>query len=655
MDYKKYIALPMLRTMKSDEGKVFVAARILGGAALEIDVYKRYGNKELEDRWFFEQGEDRLHWIQYNVNTEKRTTRLPLLSGTWWYDNSISQRSLKEISAFFDRDRTLRDIHDEMRTILERKSIENATYIAEINRGIDSMPIPEGIEEWIHEKVITNDRYLFYRRVKEYAYHPISDEKINNSHYNGYCTRCNQEFQFWEQPRHGESTYCPMCGESVKYRAEGISRKQLFHTANIAFTQAMLDGNFAIRCFHIDRDYSGKYKNVATCMKEFARYYFTPNRIWYSKNEEKWGMGNHLYPRNYFKLEKSFGIFDGNYCFRTEGLAEVLQNSFLSKQSRTIMDMLQSTHYDGCEIEVLHSFAKYPVIEYIYKMGFVNLATTITKYGVSKRADGINLKGKTAEEVLGLPLAQLKQFPNYKEFTVGKLQMARYLIKHNLTGIAHVVQDVPLYTLQTLEKLTDVVSVDKAVKYLRKQDYNASISLKIADYCDYIKDCKELEYDLADRQILFPPHLGEAHARSILARKFKQISAQKEGFCKSIAKWLKKGYSDGVFSIAVIPTPEDLIREAQAMHNCSAGYCNSIAEGRCSIWTIRECFAPDTAFYMLELSKDGRVIQCRGVATGGGYGGQPPATPEVQAFVDKWLKKKINKKIRQTVKVKVAV
>lgn len=317
--------------------------------------------------------------------------------------------------------------------------------------------------------------------------------------------------------------------------------------------------------------------------------------------------------------------------------------------------MLQSGKYNNSEIELLRSFIKNPVIEYIYKMGFVNLATTITKYGVSKRADGINLKGKTAEEVLGLPLAQLKQFPNYKEFTVGKLQMARFLVKHNLTSIAHVVQDAPLYTLQNLEKLTDIVPMDKALKYLLKQDYNASISLKIADYCDYIKDCKELKYEMTDKQILFPPHLGEAHARSIQARKFKQISAQKEGFCKSVSKWLKKGYGDGMFTIAVIPTPEDLIREAQAMHNCSAGYCDAIAKGYCSIWTIRKCAEPDAAFYMLELSKDGKVIQCRGAATGNGYGGQPPATPEVKAFIDKWLEKKINKKMRQAVNVKVAV
>lgn len=654
MDYKKYIALPVIRTTKSDKGKVFVAARILGGAALEIDVRNRYGNKELEDRWFFEQGEDRLHWVQYNVKTAKRTTRLPLLSGNWWYSNSISTQSLKEISVFFDRDRTLQALHDEMRNILERKSIENATYIAEVNREIDGMPLPEGLETWIHEQVITNDRYLFYKRIREYVRDPLSGERINHTHYKGYCTRCNQEFQFWEQPRHGESTYCPMCGESVIYRAEGISRKQLVLTENIAFAQVMPGENFVIRCFHIDRDYTGKYKNVATGMKEFARYYFTPKRIWYSKNEEKFGMDHALYERAYFQLEKSFGIFDGEYAFKTDDLTDILQNTFLSKQSKTLTDMLATGNYNGHEIELLRAITKYPVVEYIYKMGFHSLAQTVVKYGVNKNT-GINLKGKTATEVLGIPLVQLKQFADYKNFDVSQLHMARYMVKHDLMQFADMVKSAPIYTLEKLEEFSAIVPVAQALKYLRKQDYVASVSLRISDYCDYIKECRYLEYDLTDKQILFPPHLNEAHARTILAKKFKLVSDKKEEFCKSISKWIKKGYSDGVFAIAVIPTPEDLIREAQAMHNCSAGYCDSIAAGRCSIWTIRECSAPDTAFYMLELSNDGRVIQCRGVATGGGYGGQPPATPEVQAFVDQWLAKKINKKVRQSVKVKVAV
>lgn len=654
MDYKKYVAMPPVKRLKADVGKVFRAARIADGEALEIDVYERYGNKELEARWFFEKGEKRLHWVKYSVKTGKHTTREPLLSGNWWEAENISRRALEEIKAFFGKDRTLRDIHNEMRDILEHKAVENAVFVAEVNRRIDGMKIPEGLDEWIHSQVITDNRYLFYKRVKEYLRDPLSGEKINNTHYKGYCTRCNQEFEFWEQPHHGEGTYCPMCGDSVTYLAEGISRKKLVLTANIAFPQSMSDGNFVIRCFHISRDYTGKYENVTTDMQEFARYYFTPSRVWYSKNEEKWGMGGAIYARNYFQLEKSFGIFDGSYYFMADGLSEVLRNSFLNRQSLTIENMLETGQYKECEINLLRTFTVYPVIEYIYKTGFANIALTVVLFGASAKKDGINLKGKTAQDVLGLTMTQLKQFPNYKDFSVSQLQTAQYLVKHNLLNLSGAIKDVPLYSLKKLEELADVVPVEKAIKYLRKQENGVNTSLKVSDYCDYINDCKNLEYDLTDRQILFPPHLGEAHVRTILARKFKQVSAHKEEFCKSVSKWLKKGYSDGVYVIAVIPTPEDLIREAQAMHNCSAGYCERIAAGRCSLWTIRECSAPDSAFYMLELSQDGRVIQCRGVATSG-YSGQPPATPQVQAFVAAWLAKKIKRKTREQKIAAVAI
>lgn len=184
----------------------------------------------------------------------------------------------------------------------------------------------------------------------------------------------------------------------------------------------------------------------------------------------------------------------------------------------------------------------------------------------------------------------------------------------------------------------------KMFGYLAKQYNNLSNGYYVTDYLDYIRDCEKLKWNLNDPQIRYPKNLTEAHHRSIEAVRYNQDKIQYEEFCKQVQKWLQKGFSDGVYSIEVIKTPADLIIEAQRMHNCSAGYCGRIADGKCSIWTIRQCENPDNAFYMLELAADGSVVQCRGVANSGGYSGQPPATPEVKAFVDKWLKKKINKK-----------
>lgn len=177
--------------------------------------------------------------------------------------------------------------------------------------------------------------------------------------------------------------------------------------------------------------------------------------------------------------------------------------------------------------------------------------------------------------------------------------------------------------------------------YLTQADKYDNKSTFIRDYTDYINDCMALNYDCTDPQIFKPKDLTAAHARSIQARKYMTAEKNKKVFCTQVRKWLKKGYTDGVYAIAVIPTPKKLVAEAQKMRNCSAGYADRIATGKCSLWTVRRCETPEEAFYMLELSEDGRIVQCRGVATNSGYGGQPTATPEVQAFVDKWRRKMI--------------
>lgn len=93
-------------------------------------------------------------------------------------------------------------------------------------------------------------------------------------------------------------------------------------------------------------------------------------------------------------------------------------------------------------------------------------------------------------------------------------------------------------------------------------------------------------------------------------------------------------YQDGL-SITVIRTASELKHEAIQMHNCSAGYIDRIIQGSCVIFKIRRTEEPDQAFYMLELSRDKRIIQCRGIRNSS-------STPEVEAFLEKWKTAKFN-------------
>ena len=76
--------------------------------------------------------------------------------------------------------------------------------------------------------------------------------------------------------------------------------------------------------------------------------------------------------------------------------------------------------------------------------------------------------------------------------------------------------------------------------------------------------------------------------------------------------------------------PRDIISEGQALHHCVGGYVKYVADGQCLILFLRRCEDIAKPFYTIEL-RDREVVQLRGA-------NNMKATPEVQAFVDRWTR-----------------
>lgn len=77
-----------------------------------------------------------------------------------------------------------------------------------------------------------------------------------------------------------------------------------------------------------------------------------------------------------------------------------------------------------------------------------------------------------------------------------------------------------------------------------------------------------------------------------------------------------KEHHRAIWRFRQIKTGEELFREGQRMHHCVAGYKTSCMQGYVSIWSLTSEFPIGrlNRGVTMEVTKDGRIVQCRGFA-----------------------------------------
>lgn len=482
--------------------------------------------------------------------------------------------------------------------------------------------LPSGYQKWEAEQFQT---IMFYR-------------KEGKKKYKGYC-ECGAVVDL-TSARSARIIQCPECKKQV--RLTNTKYNVLGESNYFAFLQPA-EGGWIQRLFvtskysRLDRD-SNKVQTEIGRIEEERDYfngesirYFHPvyggYGIWKQGPGRKHGMSwtswrvcekpLHTFPKN---LSALFHGTEFEYSALEIAAEHALVNPF---------------YY-------LWEYKKEPRLEMIFKLGLYRVGQQMLNPGLDSHE--IKRLMRDVKTLKDLGITSKGELAECRNMTVQQLIARKEVKEWRLSPEQRetAIEFIKEVNSRSIERMNLFFMTRREwFKYYLSQKEKYGIPDFLSDYIDYIKDCTVLRYNLSDPQVIMPKDLSAAHERSIVVHKYMTAEQNRKAYCTQVQKWLKKGYTDSVFEITVIPTPDDLVREAQAMRNCSAGYVGRIAEGLCSIWKIRRCDAPDQAFYMLELSSDGRVVQCRGVANSSGYCGQPPATPEVQAFVDKWRLKKI--------------
>ena len=143
-----------------------------------------------------------------------------------------------------------------------------------------------------------------------------------------------------------------------------------------------------------------------------------------------------------------------------------------------------------------------------------------------------------------------------------------------------------------LQKYEGYTCYDNAINDL--EDY-ANMSSKIAIVCDRPNKFEK-----------YPHFLRSRH--DIVACNFNSIKKEYEDQLFANQYDGSLNYNGKKLCIIEPATPKDILKEAQAMHNCVASYIDSIIDGTTKIVFLREKKTPDESLVTVEV-KRGKIIQ----------------------------------------------
>lgn len=539
---------------------------------------------------------------------------------------------------------------------------------ADIQDYIDHFPpgISPEIEEYVTEEVLDFSRYIFTSRKGKRRF--------------GYCTHCNSEFLIEKPiPKPKETTQpklaciwctppikkepakmqCPNCGSECIVKASGRSRKYLIDSARFVYYEKSLKNPEVVvaRCFCAWRNYTGDYRNIKTDYRIEALYVFEmgcqsimfTREVTFKKNP-KTPSG---YEAIYFWKQSSsiYSPIKDDWSAFCDGIEEAVKDTpFQYSTWESYDDDTESNM-----VKFFDLYSRYPMIEYLTKLGFENLVKDKLMGGHTYNT--VNWNGKNLFKVLKLTKQEIHEIKAYNiNVTFSFLNSLKEFKKHNIDLSLQELAEInidgyssAIYYREIFQLVLEYTSAQKGYKYFKKQigkDRITSISSAMGTWKDYIADCKKLNINLTNDSVVFPRNLYQAHQNTT---EQVQINADKalDNIIHNRAKKLAKQYSFEYNSLLIRPadSTKELICEGKELHHCVGTYAKGYAEGVNVILVIRKKSAPYKPYFTVEV-RHNTIIQCRGLRNCA-----PDAKVEkfMEAFKAEKLQKTKSKKTKITV------
>lgn len=495
--------------------------------------------------------------------------------------------------------------------------------------------LPKGFDDWVYNGPFNHSRYNYYKRKGK-------DIEV-------FCTECKNEFAITEtkdtkiKVKHNNTGNCVKCNKNIIYKAVGKSTR-VVDWSDFAIVQNFEDG-LIVRYFSGSKSYNRDYKTPKLSYSENFRQVYTfedgnlsieryEHGFFLQTGEVRWcddsGRQNtpkvYLYTRNIQRvLKRSKWQYSCLYEF-SKAVEELYVHKFLVE------------------------YLKHPQIEYLIKFKLYNFIDEHLSSYHSVYWTGVNFEGKTIKDVLGIDKILFLQMQRLNLSASGLSfikEAATILDKSNgLTDsqVKWVMGNVsPGQYCRMLEHSTP----HKIIKYIEQQSSEKYIKRDVlADWGDYIRQCKELRFDILNSFVLYPKNLQERHDELTIMQKSEGLTKYdkkvKEAFQNLDGYY---SYSDKKLIIRPAKCVNEIIAEGHKLRHCvgMSHYISGVAKGDMAIMVIRKTANPDDPFFTLELNlKTMSVSQCRGYKN-------CSMTDEIKGFVERWKERKLPERLKKAV------
>lgn len=557
------------------------------------------------------------------ANVKWLTASINNLMESWnWkkYLVCVDDETVKSIEKFLDNELSafegLKNFQEEiMQKRLEKK---HQVIIDKIDSMMKLVPeLPEDFDNFIRDEALYYSRYIFYQY------------KNGKKKMEGFCTHCLTNVVV-EEPRHNQEGICPHCSSIIKYKATGKAGN-LFDNKQAAIMQNV-EGGFVVRYFSIYREYKDHYKKPKTNISEVIRDFYIDNKI-------------KSYEYDDFKLTnkkrwcESKGKYNlGDASLYSDNLDEVLNDT--EWEFSAIKEF--ATYKHGTTLNVyryLKYYKQYPFIEYLVKLRLYKITHEITDtcYVDSGR---LNLEGNNLRQILKIDKSSLSLLQKL-DASLDELRLIQVMEEQKLNLSAETIKYISgnLGCATSLIEMSKYTTINKALNYIKFQSEElketpkqapchhgwysytpkSNIETTYQDWMDYIRFCKELDYDLNNEFVLYPKNLKEAHDREahlVQAKKEKDAAEKLRKQRKKIATMsadLMKRYGMEYKGLLIIPPKDadDLKNEGNSLHHCVGTYISRIADGNSIVLFVRKMDKQEEPYCTLEII-NGSVNQCRG-------------------------------------------
>lgn len=562
----------------------------------------------IEAYWYKNEDQDDIHYINHSKLI---------------YD-LVDTRHIKDTQGF------MYSVHDLM-------SRHNHKELAEKYKPVDKVfnrlkPIKDSVKKWV-DRVASSE-----------INHMIVSGKRNKK--SGVCTYCGSQVTL-SNVKHNEKVTCPSCNTTVIVKSSGIEKRSLPKTYEIPFVFNEKVGNVDVLRYHIALKTINGIKVSYSYVEDYRDVFYPDGKCHeYEKRDGVLG-------RRYYKGIRASNLYYtsrlckyDNAVFYSNWISNYNRESFIGR----ISDTFKSDTFKKLNIpklSLIYCIQQIPHFQQLINQGYYQISLDYwnnRKGSFNSSFDSVNRKATSLREAFQLTKPQLR-FVKEHNFNLEFTQIYSTWLA-NSEGLSDL-EILDLFNEYNSEKELSTYNHDSWYKNIQRKELINSFKLTFGRpsyvnlrkyikqqrttlrefdfkmYFDYLKDAKQLKYDLSSKEVLLPKRLKKTHDDAAvevfrtemqeLREKAAKLNSQIEDISIQFNELThdENKYDDLVF---IVPkTADDFLEEGAKQEICvgKMSFINNHINKKSIILFVRHIDAIDEPLYTLEY-KNGKIVQLRG-------------------------------------------